>query len=186
LYYATVLITEIVVLYNEDSSRKRAEKEMTRRGAKAETGADKARSGGGGRLVDDDGKLQVGNIDQQMNPIFTSNGGAGGAGGAGAGAEAIAALTEPPSRDAWPLFRQEFLNTHAMLREAQQQLNMAKQKASMADDGDATGRAVKKTKKGFLPTAAPGDGANSSAASALKRAAAKRAGASSASADDAL
>ena len=80
MYYATVLITEIVVLYNEDSSRKRAEKEMTRRGAKAEAGADKARSGGGGRLVDDDGKLQVGNIDQQMNPIFTSNGGAGACG----------------------------------------------------------------------------------------------------------
>ena len=73
-----------------------------------------------------------------------------------------------------------------MLREAQQQLNQAKQKASMADDGDAAGRATKKAKKGFLPTAAPGDGAGGSAASALKRAAAKRAGAASASADDAL
>jgi hypothetical protein len=89
LYYLTVLITEMVVLYNEDNRRVQMMRDMRN---KKKSGEDikkeKSKKGilGNGRLVDLDGQINTGQMDAQVNPLFL--------GSPAAAAEAISRRSE--------------------------------------------------------------------------------------------
>jgi hypothetical protein len=113
-YYFTVVITEMVILYNEDHNRKIAERTKSRKGIEKV----KKSSHHSGRLVSADGEINTGRMDAMVNPLFLSqsensfpsNGGTGSDSGS-----AIAQMSSPPPIELWDVFRQEYLEMRKTL-----------------------------------------------------------------------
>jgi len=186
VYYLTVLVSEIVILYNEDGNRKNLEKAAARqRKGDASPSKDKSSPREGlGRLVDDSGEINTGRIETATNPLFLSQA-AGGAPAAassfgGEGASSVFSQRTAPPPETWSLIVMEHNAVVQQLAAAKSQLAEARKDASMrssgaaaaeetADDGRA---ALKSAKKNFAPSAA---GGSASAAVALKKAGSKRA-----------
>jgi hypothetical protein len=154
IYYFTVLITEMVVLYNEDNRRVQMMRDMRN---KKKTGEDikkeKSKKGilGTGRLVDIDGQINTGQMDAQVNPLFL--------GSAAAAAEAVGKFShssdmllsqrEPPTADLWAVFKAEFSDLSRAYASAQQELSETRKQASYESVGNDT--RVAKRKSEFAP-----------------------------------
>jgi hypothetical protein len=154
IYYLTVLITEMVVLYNEDNRRVQMMRDMRN---KKKTGEDikkeKSKKGilGTGRLVDIDGQINTGQMDAQVNPLFL--------GSPAAAAEAIGKFShssdmlmsqrEPPTADLWAVFKAEFSDLSRAYATAQQELSETRKQASYESVGNDT--RVAKRKSEFAP-----------------------------------
>ncbi len=154
IYYLTVLITEMVVLYNEDNRRIQMMRDMRN---KKKTGEDikkeKSKKGilGTGRLVDIDGQINTGQMDAQVNPLFL--------GSPAAAAEAIGKFShssdmlmsqrEPPTADLWAVFKAEFSDLSRAYATAQQELSETRKQASYESVGNDT--RVAKRKSEFAP-----------------------------------
>jgi len=144
-YYFTVVITEMVILYNEDHNRKIAERTKSRKGMEK---AKKSQQSG--RLVTADGEINTGRMDAMVNPLFlnqnestfSSNGGTGSDSGT-----AIAQMSTPPPIELWDVFRQEYLDMRRTLGVNSQVLE--------SDDNMLSMSKVSMTKKkGFAPVTA--------------------------------
>ena len=167
-----MLFTEIAVLYNESSRQKMLDKQMRKSGGKGGKGG---KEGGskrklavsdaalGGRLVGEDGEVNTGRIDAQMNPLFlnASGGAAAGASNSGIGLEAIAAQRSPPPPELWALIQQSYVEQAAAVASLTEQLTEAKRRVEMgasgreaeaAEDTPQQRRSVKK--KDFAPVSA--------------------------------
>jgi hypothetical protein len=73
VYFFTVFVTEIVVLYNEDTRSKQLAKaaRVKGKGDKLEgSGSKESSSGRKGRLIDSEGELNLGKVETATNPLF--------------------------------------------------------------------------------------------------------------------
>ena len=153
IYYFTMLFSEMAILYNEDNKRKQLERAAKSRGGAAVAAAagggkeaaaadgSAAPKHGAGRLVGDDGELQLGRVEQQSNPLFLAMavGGAGrGAPSALSGpasslsAEALERQVDLPSPELWRVYRAEFLLMQQTLAAAQASVAEAKRAAAVS------------------------------------------------------
>jgi hypothetical protein len=141
VYYITVVVTEMVILYNEDHNRKIAERTKTRKGDEKSKKSQQS-----GRLVNEDGEINTGRMDAMMNPLFlnqndnSSKGSNGGSGGA------IAQMNTPPPVELWQVFRQEYLDM-------QRALGGSNTSPALESDDISSKMSVTK-KKGFAPVTA--------------------------------
>ncbi len=140
VYFFVVLVTEMVVLYNEaDRAKQLARAAAVRRKERSssEAGA-KDTVGTKGRLVGEDGDINTGKLDTQMNPLFMSSGGAsvnatsGGSAGLG---EAIMAQRSPPPPELWVLIQQGYADMQKQVETLTSQLADAKRRSQMAEAG---------------------------------------------------
>jgi hypothetical protein len=178
VYFFVVLITEIVVLYNEDARARQlarlAKAGKLKAAAKADSGA--AAGSGKGRLVDDAGEINTGKMDTQMNPLFLNNTGGATLAADATGIDAIMAQRTPPPQELWILFQQGYSDMHKQLEAANTQLAEAKKREQLGlsagaagadDDGPAAAPGARK--KAFAPrgTAGGDGGAGSGNAASL-------------------
>ena len=147
IYYFTMLFSEIAILYNEDSNRRRLER-SAREGARRGDSKESSKSArGAGRLVDAaSGEIDTGRVDSSTNPLFLSQGGQGGAkitasptaGGAGGGVSALMASRSLPAPELWPIVQSEFAAAQQQIEALQTQLTEAK-KAALSEDAPRHG-----------------------------------------------
>jgi hypothetical protein len=173
IYFVTVFVTEIVVLYNEDNRSKQlaaARKARSKSASGADAGADAKSGSGKGKLVADDGEINTGKMDTQMNPLFMNKDGGGASGlGNATGMDSILQSRAPPPTELWPLFVQGYADLQARLEQATQQLMESKRAAQLsetagagspargggdADDGAPSSGPSAARKKAFAPTGA--------------------------------
>jgi len=148
VYYITVVVTEMVILYNEDHNRKIAER------TKARKGDDKTKkSQQSGRLVNEDGEINTGRMDAMMNPLFLNTGDSSSKGGVGGSSSAIAQMNSPPPVELWQVFRQEYINMErALTNSSSGSTGSSSSGSPVRDSGDdMTSKISVNKKKGFAP-----------------------------------
>jgi len=139
IYFVTVLVTEMVILYNESNRVKQLTKSSARKPVKGASDDDKQRRGQG-RLVDDTGDINTGKLDTQMNPLFMNAGGnasLSSGGGNGVNDAILAQKTSPP-QELWILFQQGYMDMQAQLQAAQGELANSKRRAQQAESDGIT------------------------------------------------
>lgn len=138
LYFVTVVITEMVVLYNEDQRMKQLQKQAKKGGAKKspeEEANEKA------RRTKSHSDVEIGNVDLAANPMFvTASGGAAADAGSSSMLDALVRQSEPPSVAQWRVIQNTFLETQATLTSAKEQLAEAKRELQMGGGGGDSGR----------------------------------------------
>jgi hypothetical protein len=137
VYYVTVLVTEIVVFYNEEHRTKQLAAAARTRSKSVDGDSNKRNSVGGsgskGRLVTDDGSLNLGKVDTQMNPLFMNKSGDGASAAAtGAGMDSVMAMRSPPPQELWSVFQQGYADLNAQLEAANAQLAESKKREQLA------------------------------------------------------
>ena len=186
IYYFTMLFTEMAILFNESARTRQLEKAAARLGSKGATNKAQADRGAdprhtGGRLVDDEGELNVGKVEAQNNPLFTStaalakSGASGGGGGGDVGLEALLGLRHPPPEAVWQLFQSQVREIDAALQLSRSQVAELKRAAAQGTQGGdeavggSTAPHIKRAKAEFAPraSAAPKLGAAQSSVSTL-------------------
>ena len=179
IYYFTMLFSEIAILYNEDSNRKRLERAAKGRGGAAsprKKAGEGASPRGAGSLVTDDGEIMTGRVDTSTNPLFLSQsqGGQGGQGASVGDDGSLHSSRTPPPAEMWPLAQAEFAALKEANRALQAQLGEARKAAGGGGGGgadeDASPRKVGAAgkKSAFGPTTASG-GASSASKLLLKK-----------------
>jgi hypothetical protein len=158
VYFAVVVITEIIVLYNEDARAKQLAKQAKSRGGKKNAEAD----------ADDKARrteVEIGNVETAANPMFLTQSGAAAQMDASSIIESLVRQSQPPSVEQWRVVQSTFLDTHAQVSALKEQLLEAKREMQQGGGGRAGAaepvRAVT-TKKAFAPTtsAAAGSATN--------------------------
>jgi hypothetical protein len=153
VYYLTVLITEMVVLYNEDSRRIQMMRDMrNKKRSGEEIKKEKSKKGvlGNGRLVDLDGQINTGQMDAQVNPLFLGPSAATEAAGKFShSSDMLMSQRDPPTADLWAVFKVEFSDLAKAYASAQQELAEARNKASFESMGNDT--RIAKRKSEFAP-----------------------------------
>jgi hypothetical protein len=179
VYFFTVLITEIVVLYNEGhraeqlAKSARAGSKAVKKGGDGDGKASPSVGSGRGRLVGDDGDIMTGKMDTHMNPLFMNAKGDGNALGATAsvGLDAIVAQKTSPPTEMWLVVQQGYVELSKQLDAANAQLADAKREVQMtalaasADLEESADRVGSGRKKAFAPK---GTGAGEGGAAAAK------------------
>ena len=175
IYYVTVLVTEMVILYNESARTKQLQLAARNKGGDGLSKGGKGAAGprGQGRLVDNEGELNVGQVEAQTNPLFTSGGGGGGGGMGGAmmgamggSADLISQTQGVPTLDLWTLFNFEYLEMQRALEAKNGQLADVRRELESAQAAGGDGGGVRRAaKKSFSPATV---GGTSSAASKLR------------------
>ena len=140
VYYFSILTTEMVVLYNEEASRRRAE---------SASRSVAARAGGSGRLVDSEGKVNTGTIEQDfINPFFM-NLDKGSSRETRLGVDEITQMDQSPNDIVWRLVRDEYVANLTLLRDVQKQLNDAKKMATLTHDDSEGTNSRRRAKREF-------------------------------------
>jgi len=135
LYFVTVLFTEMFVLMNESNRAQQLAKAASRnKGKQVESDSEKRNSISRGKLVGEDGEINTGKLDNQMNPLFmNSNGNVSAASAFGGNngnlADTILAQREAPSTDMWRAFQNLFVDMQQQLEASQAALIEAKRNA---------------------------------------------------------
>jgi hypothetical protein len=147
VYFFTVFVTEIVVLYNEDTRSKQLAKaaRVKGKGDKLEgSGSKENSSGRKGRLIDSEGELNLGKVETATNPLFLKQDGTVATSTSGAvqvgAVESMLALREPPPADLWRVFQGTFADMHTQnmsLREQLSEAKVAAQRAGVSGDGSS-------------------------------------------------
>jgi hypothetical protein len=146
-YYFTVVITEMVILYNEDHNRKIAERTKSRKGEEKTKKSQQS-----GRLVNEDGEINTGRMDAMMNPLFLNQGNSSSSSGGNSGG-AIAQMSTPPPVELWQVFRQEYLDMQKALGGGNG--GASNTTSPVADTNDGFSSKISATKKkGFAPVTA--------------------------------
>jgi hypothetical protein len=146
-YYFTVVITEMVILYNEDHNRKIAERTKSRKGEEKTKKSQQS-----GRLVNEDGEINTGRMDAMMNPLFLNQGNSSSSSGGNSGG-AIAQMSTPPPVELWQVFRQEYLDMQKALGGGNG--GASNTMSPVADTNDGFSSKISATKKkGFAPVTA--------------------------------
>ena len=170
VYYFTMLFSEIAILYNEDSNRKRLERAAKERGMKdggpRSPGALKSpRDAPGDRLVDPaSGEINTGFLETATNPLFL--GVESSAAGFGeSGADAVFSARAPPPPELWPVIQAEWQLQSRTVEQLRAQLvemrkATAQETAAGAGEDGAAQRSARKSS--FAPSVA-GGGSSSSA-----------------------
>jgi hypothetical protein len=182
VYFVTVLVTEIVVLYNEANREKQLQR-LARSGkgrSKSLSASDGSSAAGGsggkgkGKLVSDDGDINTGKLDTHMNPLFMNKDGGASLSADGEGIDAVLQSRNPPPPELWVLLQQGWADQKKAVEALSAQLLEAKRTAALGPssssgeggDGDggasivdeevggASGMGAKK--KSFAPRAAAG------------------------------
>ncbi len=185
IYFFTVLVTEIVVLYNEENRAKQLARSARANkvgGSKGRASSEDAKAGSSskGKLVGDDGDINTGKLDTQMNPLFMNKDGALNSSDA-VGVDSIMQQRVPPPPELWVVFQQGYVDMHRQLQAANEQLVESKRAAQMAEmtggGGGGSGGAVEEQdmavsllgskKKSFAPKGT-GAGSKASALSSFK------------------
>ncbi len=151
LYFVTVLVTEMVVLYNEEARKTQLSRAASRgrAGSKGDKGDKDSSSSGSGsgsgsssdrnRLVDSDGEINVGKLDTQMNPLFMSkDGGAAatvGSSGAGGMNDAILSQKDSPPTEVWRIFQTMYSDMQGQLAAAHAEISTLKRRSQMGEEG---------------------------------------------------
>jgi hypothetical protein len=169
IYYFTVVITEMVVLYNEDHARKRARQLATRGGAGSakKLSADSPKGGSNsGRLVGTDGEINTGKVDTQMNPLFLSKDGALDASGS-TSLDSIMGQRVPPTPAMWVVIQQSYADLYRQVEQANERMSKMKKDEQRRQlereagvDGDADGDAESSAAPMTASPISPKDGAS--------------------------
>jgi len=140
IYFFTVLITEIVVLYNEQANMRLAARNLARKNSTTDKGttSNRKNSGSSGKLVGEDGEINTGKVDSQMNPMFMSKSGDSITSGA-IGIDAILAQRNP-TPELWILVQQGYADIHKQLEQANEHLANAKKEIQRLSDGNDLSR----------------------------------------------
>jgi hypothetical protein len=156
VYYFAMLFTEIVILYNEDVRRTQMAKAAKAAGVAAnrKKETDKAEAAGHhvsreGRLVGENGTLELGNVENAVNPMFATTDGRAlspsmAGGGSSSAMEAVVSSRSPPPPELWPIFQQQFREQVESLRVAQAKI-MELQHAAMLAEAMSSGPPAKTT-----------------------------------------
>jgi len=131
IYYVTIVVTEMVIMYNEESSRKRA-RIAARKGDKGKKLDSPAARTPGGRLVDADGDIHTGKLDTQMNPLFMNKDGAMDTSSV-TGIDAILAQRDPPPPTMWRFIQQGYVDIYRQLEDAQTRLAEARKREQLRE-----------------------------------------------------
>jgi hypothetical protein len=124
VYLATTLTVEIYVLAG-DAQAERVRAASVKKGkGKSLDGENMGRSGRLGTT--DSGEVQVGNVEQQLNPMFMSANGSSAV--SGGGDDAVFASRTPPPPELWIVFQQSYADKSKALAEAQSMLAQAKKR----------------------------------------------------------
>jgi hypothetical protein len=129
VYYFTVLFSEVAILYNEDNKRKQlARAAKSKEGSGAKQGENASAPRKLGRLVGDDGELQLGLTETETNPLFL------GANAKRDDLDVKAVLAREVLDDAfWAAFRANFDSLSSRLAEANAKVaELRKQEAAAA------------------------------------------------------
>ena len=152
LYFVSVVVTEIWVLWNEESTRKKIARlrakgshksmELDRelKDHKLKRGSTKGLSGG---LAQKE-SAPVGATDIEFNPLMLSQQGAFGDGGAAPSnlIDALSANSSAPPPEMWGAFKQAFITMNKQMMEMQEQLMAAR----LAGSGEPGGMAMQPDK----------------------------------------
>jgi len=147
VYYVTVVVTEMVILYNEDHNRKIAERTKSRKGDEKTKKSQQS-----GRLVNEDGEINTGRMDAMMNPLFLntdSNKSSSGSSGGSAGA--IAQMNAPPPVELWQVFRQEYLDMQRLISNTGNSNGVSSSPIADSVSAEFPSKVSVSKKKGFAP-----------------------------------
>ena len=157
-YFATVLITEIVVLYNEDARAKQLAKIAKSNRSKTDPKSVDNNKRRISRLVDENGEMNLGKVETGLNPMFLKKGSSGesadvNAGGQ-VGVDAILSQVESPPVELWRVFQSSYASMNdqlSLLREQLGESRKREQESQVASNSGET-RVPKKSRALFAPT----------------------------------
>lgn len=165
VYFFVVVFTEIVVLWNEESTRKKIARLRAKGTSKSgdldrELRDRKSKGLGGKGGVSRRDTAVVGATDTEFNPLFINAGANGEAGAPGEAPpasllDAVASASRPPPQELWTAFQQAYMAMSKQLESVNERLVAAQ----MAEAGGAGGFAASgKFRAEFNPTTAAGHG----------------------------
>jgi hypothetical protein len=147
VYYVTVVVTEMVILYNEDHNRKIAERTKSRKGDEKTKKSQQS-----GRLVNEDGEINTGRMDAMMNPLFlNTDGNKSSSGSSGGSAGAIAQMNAPPPVELWQVFRQEYLDMQRLISNTGNSNGVSSSPVADSVSAEFPSKVSVSKKKGFAP-----------------------------------
>ena len=126
IYLVTVIVVEIYILYTEEQRRRALAKKAAAGKAKGEM--DKSGRGRGGKRGGGGSDFVAGDVNNAMNPMFMTAGGAGAAANVAtdtnAAAEAIRSMVNPPPTvELWQVYKDTFLQLRGRLEDLKTQLD---------------------------------------------------------------
>jgi len=175
IYFFTVFVTEIVVLYNEAHRAQqlaRVAKLQKTKGRSSSNADETTSTGTRGKLVSDDGEINTGKLDTQMNPLFMNA--SGNVSNESMGVDTLLQSRTPPPPELWILFQQGYLDMKKQIEGLTSQLLDAKKSAQLGatnplnGDADEPSTSPISRKKSFAPKSTGDEGSNKNVLNAFK------------------